>query len=259
MTLLIVTRPAAEASRWVRELQAAGWSAVGLPLIEFAPPQQAVGLDESRALWPSYDAVTFVSPQAVAGFWSVPPARSDGAGPRCWAPGPGTAKALLRVGVPPNLIDAPDADAPQFDSESLWAVVSPQVRPGFKLLIVRGATGPGAREQRGTGREWLAQQCQAAGAWVEWCVAYQRRAPQWSAEQVKAADAHARDGSIWLFSSSEALVNLRALCPHTDWSAARALVTHPRIADAAQALGFGTIISTRPALADVLQCLNRLP
>jgi hypothetical protein len=45
-----------------------------------------------------------------------------------------------------------------------------------------------------------------------------------------------------MFSSSEAIDHLDALAPGADWRAGRALASHPRIAERAQALGFGAVI-----------------
>jgi len=54
------------------------------------------------------------------------------------------------------------------------------------------------------------------------------------------------------------LLNLVAACPGNDWTRARALVTHPRIAQMAQRCGFGTVMPTKPAVSDVLQTLESL-
>jgi uroporphyrinogen-III synthase len=53
------------------------------------------------------------------------------------------------------------------------------------VLIVRGDT-PGSDEPapQGVGRDWLAQHLAAAGAVVDYVVAYQRGAPQWDQEQL---------------------------------------------------------------------------
>jgi uroporphyrinogen-III synthase len=59
-----------------------------------------------------------------------------------------------------------------------------------------------------------------------------------------------------LFSSSEAVAHLRGALPSTDWSRASALCTHHRIAQTAQAIGFGQVIDSRPALDDVLRALE---
>ena len=63
----------------------------------------------------------------------------------------------------------------------MWNV-APQVRAGTRILVVRGLSvdapsgnGPVA----GNGRDWLIAQCEAAGAQVESCVAYERSAPRW--------------------------------------------------------------------------------
>ena len=76
-----------------------------------------------------------------------------------------------------------------------------------------------------------------------------RRIAQRMADAMKA-------GSVWLFSSSEALAALRALQPLAQWGAATALATHPRIAQAARDIGFGHVIESRPSLADVLRALE---
>ena len=47
--------------------------------------------------------------------------------------------------------------------------------------------------------------------------------------------------------------------PDQDWGQARALVTHPRIAQAARAAGFGSVQECRPALADVVASIESLP
>jgi uroporphyrinogen-III synthase len=52
---------------------------------------------------------------------------------------------------------------------------------------------------------------------------------------------------------------LKQLAPEgTDWSAARALATHPRIADAARALGFGAVHDAPPTEAAVVAAIQRL-
>ena len=161
--------------------------------------------------------------------------------------------------MPRAAIDGPAPDAPQFDSEALWQQVASQIRPGDRVLIVRGrsATPQGAHEsEQGSGRDWLARQIEAAGGQVEFVVAYQRGAPQWSSAELALAQAAAQDGSIWLLSSSEAVAHLAQMLPGQPWDAARALATHPRIADAARAAGFGTVRECRPALDDVVASIE---
>ncbi|HEX5805050.1 MAG TPA: uroporphyrinogen-III synthase [Macromonas sp.] len=254
MTTLVVTRPRHEAERWRVALEAAGWPVVLLPLIEIVPAPDAEALARCRERWASYDAVMFVSAQAVAHFLPQPVTSWP---LRCWAPGPGTASTLQQAGVPVDRIDAPDPGAPQFDSEALWARVREQVAPGHRLLVVRGCS-EGRSEGQGNGRDWLAEQCRAAGGQVDWCVAYQRRCPVWGTATRAQAAALVQDHACWLFSSSQAVGHLHQLCPDQRWEHARALVTHPRIGASVRELGFGEIIDSRPALADVLSHLESL-
>jgi uroporphyrinogen-III synthase len=151
--------------------------------------------------------------------------------------------------VPAQNITAPTADAAQFDSEALWALVARRIVPGARVLIVRGAdAGAGAQ---GAGRDWFARQVAAAGGTVDLVASYQRLRPVLDAAQSARARAAAQDGSVWLFSSSEAISNLQASLPQQDWGAARAVATHARIAQAARAAGFAVVRESRPALADV--------
>jgi uroporphyrinogen-III synthase len=103
------------------------------------------------------------------------------------------------------------------------------------------------------GREWLARQFENAGASVDFVVVYERRAPSFTVEQLQRMAASQSDGSVWLFSSSEALAHLPQ---GTDWSQARAIATHSRIAHAAQAAGWGVVIESRPALDDIVASIE---
>jgi uroporphyrinogen-III synthase len=246
---VIVTRPLAEAERWAARLRERGIEALVLPLLAIAAPRDAQALQEAAARADSYAAAMFVSANAVQAFFACQPAFRAA---RAWAPGPATREALLAAGVPDARIDAPAPDAAQFDSETLWASVQGQVRAGDRLLLVRG----GDSEGRGQGRDWLVQQLVAAGVRIDTVVAYTRQAPDWSDSQRAGAAQAASDGSLWLFSSSEAAHHLALLLPGQDWSRARAIATHPRIAAAVQALGFGEVRAARPAFEDVLASIE---
>lgn len=252
---VIVTRPASEAARWVAGLGEHGIAAEALPLIDIVPEPMAGDLARVRGQLREHDVAMFVSGNAVTGFLpeGAAPAPAEVA-TRAWSPGPGTTAALRRAGWPAGRIDEPAPDAAQFDSESLWAQVHGQVRPGLRVLIVRGGDAQG----RVAGRDWLAAQLAERGARVEQVVAYRRAPPLWDqARRVQAAQA-ATDGSLWLFSSSEAIANLCAGLPAQDWSAARALATHPRIAQAARDAGFGAVHETRPALDAVVASIESM-
>ncbi len=261
---VLVTRPASEAARWIEALRATGLAPVVLPLIEIAPSLDSAALQAARQHLGGYQALMFVSAAAVVHFFmqeqataAVPPAQQAIdliAGQRCWATGPGTAAALQRAGVPTELIDAPPPDAAQFDSEALWALVRAQVEPGMRLLMVRGGDASG----QPTGRDWLTCEINAAGGLFDTVVAYRRLAPTFGDMQRRIAAAAAQPPAVWLFSSSEAVANLRRAMPTTSWRSARAIATHPRIAQAARAAGFGTVLRSRPALDALVASIESL-
>ncbi|WP_247596867.1 uroporphyrinogen-III synthase [Hydrogenophaga sp. PAMC20947] len=272
---LMVTRPDADALLWTRSLMDRGWPALALPLIAIGPPRSPEvqrALSRARAQWLTWNALMFVSGAAVKHFFSTEvsaPAPGQLVETRFWAPGPGTARSLAQAlashGVEPARMDSPSADAPQFDSEALWPVVRGQLRPGSRVLVVRGSSDPlegtaprlqDTPAQAGQGRDWLMGQCEAAGATVDACVAYERCSPTWSPAELALAAAAAEPGSLWLFSSSEALQHLQQALPNADWSSSSALVTHPRIAQAARSAGFLDVQESRPSLDDVVRALK---
>ncbi|MDO5626273.1 MAG: uroporphyrinogen-III synthase [Pseudomonadota bacterium] len=250
---MLVTRPAAEAGRWVRELAARGIDARTLPLIDIVPAPLQGELAEVRAQLGRCHAAMFVSGNAVRGFLG-----GDAALPalhalatRAWSPGPGTTAALRAAGWPAERIDEPAPDAPQFDSEALWARVHAQATPGRSVLLVRGGDAAG----RAAGRDWLAAQLRAAGVEVRQVVAYRRVPPPLGAAQAAQAAQAVDEGRVWLLSSAEAVANLRQGLPALDLSRARALATHPRIAQAARAAGFGAVHAAQPTPDAVAEAL----
>ena len=249
---VIVTRPARDAARWVEALQAAGLDAVALPLIAIEPVSDPARLRAARAEAGHHAALMFVSAAAVEHFFA--PDRSAAPVPsvRCWATGPGTVRALREAGVPADAIDAPAPDAAQFDSEALWARVQPQMQAGTRVLIVRGGDASG----QATGRDWLARRIEAAGGVVEALVAYRRLAPVLDPAARQLAMEGAQGAATWLFSSSEAIGNLCRALPGVGWQAARAVATHPRIAQAAQEAGFGTVRTSSPTVAALVASIE---
>ncbi len=260
---VIVTRPEREAQRWVIELSARGFQALALPLIQIGPLHDQTELTKARQQLAQYVGVMFVSANAVDYFFASGASLADGltasrhGRTRAWATGPGTAKALLRAGVAPERLDVPPSDAAQFDSEALWQVVGPQLRATERVLIVRGVDAlDGAELAGGSGRDWFAGKVAAAGAQVELVAAYQRQAPDFSADERALARQAASDGSVWLFSSAQAVRNLQTALPGQNWVHGCALATHARIAAAARSAGFGVVLESRPTLPDVLAALK---
>lgn len=261
--MLLVTRPREQALEWVQRLVTLGVTAQALPLLGI---EWVTGAPEPararQACWAGhYDAVMFVSPNAVSGFFRQ--AASEKLAP--WpattlaaAPGPGTAAALVAHGVPEAAIIQPPAHAAQFDSESLWPELSSMPWMGRRVLVVRGEGG----------REWLIDRWREAGAAVHPVSVYRQAAPQPTPDEahVLRQIVAQPEGAIWLFSSSQAVSHWPALLqrhqPGLDWAAfaarTRALATHPRIQAAAQVLGLNAVHLCRPDLQGVVASYNGL-
>lgn len=247
---VIVTRPAAQAAEWVARLQAQGVDAVALPLMAIEPAADAGPVDAAWAQLSGQRLVIFVSPNAAERFFAQRP--SQAAWPTAtWAgsPGPGTTHTLVGLGVPEARIIEPAPDAAQFDSESLWARLRDHDWQGAAVLIVRGEGG---------GRDWLAATLREHGAKVAHLAAYRRAPPALSAaDHATLAAAQGEPAAhLWFFSSSEAIDNLAHAAPGAQWSRARALATHPRIAERARGLGFASVVEARPALDAVVACIQ---
>jgi uroporphyrinogen-III synthase len=240
---VVVTRPGAEAAEWVDALRARGFDAVSLPLIDIERVADTAPLRDAWAQIETFRAVMFVSANAVRGFFAARPADAAFA-TRAWATGEGTRTSLQAAGVAASAIDSPAPDAAQFDSEALWQEVAGQCGAGDRVLLVRG----------GEGRDWLQQQLVQEGVHTETVAAYARVRPAWSAAQMQLAAASA--SASWIFSSSQAITNLRETMPRQAWRDARAIATHPRIAEAARAAGFGVVCESRPAIAAVVAALE---
>lgn len=247
---VLVTRPQREAQAWVQALQVQGVDAQAFPLIDIVPLTDAVELALAWQQLGRYSAVMFVSANAVRHFMAARPAGAPIPVAQAWGTGPGTEAALRAEGWPAQLIRCPGADATQFDSEALWTLVQADVQrwrqDGLEhpALIVRGADAQGQM----AGRDWLARQMADAGLQVVQCSAYARQAPHLNAAQLADARRALGHGDWWLFSSSEAAVHLRQALPDIDLSQARALATHPRIAERLQQLGWGRVAVVPAAL-----------
>jgi uroporphyrinogen-III synthase len=261
--LLLVTRPEPQASEWVQQLQQRGCRAQALPLIRIeALPNLPVDPPKPNQSNHDWLAVLFVSPSAVThcpSTWLNTWFSGKQPAPRAWTPGPGTAAALQQVAqtlrLPPFQLDAPDRQAQQFDSESLWLQVNTQIQPGDNVLILRGSDSPSDSDsnQEGSGREWLADQIRARQGQVHYQAVYQRQAPtqlpDW-VQQEKPSDL------VWLFSSSQAVQHLQRCSPHDHWQQGRALATHPRIAQAATQMGFANVQVIPPEPDAIAQALH---
>jgi uroporphyrinogen-III synthase len=278
---IILTRPAAQAQVWLQDLQAHGLDVHSFPLIEITAalqPEALKDLQQKVFEDATFNACMWVSANAVYYFFQENKPfdhinRAQVATERIansltdhffkmrhWATGPGTVQALVAHGVAAHQIDAPALTSAQWDSESLWAQVRLQVHAGTRLLILRGEDVG----TLGTGREWLADQVRTAGGGVDAVAVYQRRAPHWSDTQRAWVQRAARDGAIWVFSSSQAIAHLVQLTAlhsvdgASVWAQARCVTTHARIAQTARDCGFGVVCTSRPGVQDVALSIKSL-
>jgi len=248
-TALIVVRPRAQADEWVGALQALGVAARALPLIDIRPAPEPdrvaaafAGIASASAAAQEDEAaqpvVVFVSPNAVDGCFAALGGAAWPAHAWAAATGPGTIAALRAAGVDEAHIVGPSPEAGTFDSEALWHRVEAWAWQARPVWIVRGNGG----------RDWLASRLADAGARVAFVQAYARALPRLdeAGRALLAAACAEPAGWTWMFSSSEAIDNLHGLAPKADWRSARALATHPRIAERARALGFGQVDVVAP-------------
>jgi len=249
---LILTRPRQQAGEWLTRLAALGVQARSLPLIEIAAAADASAGRQAWQSLPDTALAMFVSPNAVEQFFALRP--PDAVWPStalAATVGPGSAKALLAAGVPPELIVQPPPASPSLDSEHLWPELSPRSWVGKRVLVLRGDGG----------REWLAEQLRAAGAHVDLVSVYRRRVPTLDKDEqaLLRAALSEPERHVWLFSSSEAITHLAGLAAglglQLDRERSRCLVTHPRIGEAARTQGLAHVVLTRPDASAVAQTL----
>ncbi|MEY4748142.1 MAG: hypothetical protein RIQ60_356 [Pseudomonadota bacterium] len=264
LPVVVVTRPEPQAGDWVARLQALGAPALALPLLRIVPASTSAGA--LAQAWrqlagpaPVYRLLMFVSPNAVAQFFAPRPLGLVWpAGVIAAATGPGTQAALMGVGVPPDQIAAPRADAPSFDAEALWRdalAALPWV--GQRVLVVRGDGG----------RDWLAETLTAAGAEVSMLCAYHQLGPAWeAAELARLAEVLAAPvDHVWLFSSSQAVRHLVDRLDQAGQGAARAamrrmvaITSHERIATTAMTLGLAEVHTCAPRPVEVVATLRQI-
>ena len=223
---VIITRPARQAAGLAQILAALGATPIIVPAIIILPPADAAALERVHASLAHYDLAIFVSANAVE--YGVPDPRRWPARLRTFAPGPGTAAALVAVGVPDPVIPTSS-----FDSEGLLALPELNAVTGKRVLIFRGDGG----------RKLLGDTLRARGADVEYVDCYRRAVPQTGGEGLSEILAAGRADALTL-TSSEGLDNLCTLLGGDALRALQRLPTfapHPRIVAHARAQGFTAI------------------
>ncbi|MEO6567039.1 MAG: uroporphyrinogen-III synthase [Casimicrobiaceae bacterium] len=223
---VIITRPARQAAGLAQILATLGATPIVVPAIIILPPTDAAALERVHASLADYDLAIFVSANAVE--YGVPDPRRWPAHLRAFAPGPGTAAALVAVGVMEPVIPASS-----FDSEGLLALPELNAVTGRRVLIFRGEGG----------RALLGDTLRARGADVVYVDCYRRAVPQTGGEGLSELLAAGRADALTL-TSSEGLDNL---CTLIGTDALRALqrlpcfAPHWRIVEHARTKGFTAI------------------
>ncbi|MFQ5935056.1 MAG: uroporphyrinogen-III synthase [Acidiferrobacterales bacterium] len=162
---VLVTRPAHQAGRLVKLIEAEGGTAVEFPTIEISPPRDRLTLQRLIDRLDSFEIAIFVSPNAVREAMALISERRSIL-PQALilaAIGRATARELERFGVAATVVPSE-----KFDSESLLASPQLQAIEDKHIIIFRGEGG----------RELLGQTLAARGAAVEYADCYRRTMPR---------------------------------------------------------------------------------
>lgn len=231
---LLVTRPQAQAEPWVKQLTALGAEVSAQPMMMIQAltdnasqrhiTNRVLAFDEyHKAIFISQNAVHY-GMQWLDRYWPQLPI-----GIEWFAIGKATSRALENNHQ--GLVLSVAAGA--MNSESLLQLPQLQQLSGQKIVIFRGQGG----------RDHLAQQLQARGAFVDYCELYQRLSP----EPGQGLDPSFRQTSqrpVVSVHSGETLTNLCSILPADDllWLQQQIiLVPGERVAALAQHAGFSQI------------------
>jgi uroporphyrinogen-III synthase len=229
---IVITRPAAQAERLARLVEALGGRAILFPVIEIVdvPDRSAVNALIDRL--ETFDIAIFVSPNAAArAIAAIRAQRSLPAGLAVVAIGGGSARELERHGV--QSVVAPIVRS---DSEAVLELPLLSDVRGKHIAIFRGLGG----------RELLRETLTERGAIVQYAECYQRVRPTADVRPLLAA---LRDGTAAAFvcTSSEGVQNLFDMLGSEGQPLLKRtplFVPHPRIAAAAGRLGIERVVVT---------------
>lgn len=249
---VVITRPLAQADVLAQRVTELGRRAIIFPLLDILPLADQAPLQRALSDLSAYALIAFVSPNAIdAAFAARPdwPAAIPLA-----VVGEGSRQALAKHGViGENYTIISPTDLDRTDSETLLLELDLDALRGKQVLIVRGETG----------RPLLRDALHAAGVKVTLLSAYRRAAPNFD---------HARRSELkrllccqndWIVTSSEALRFFKQMVAQLDMAEGvakmqqqRIFVSHIRIAETAQALGFVDITLTRSGDDGLLAALQ---
>ncbi len=165
---IVVTRPAAQATRLLEALEEAGATAIHFPVIEItAAPDQEKLLQQVKQL-NTYDMAIFISRNAaIYGSALVQQTENWPSSMQIAAIGEGTAQQLHKQGMAVDIVAKGIAS-----SESLLNTKAMQNVADKRILIFRGNGG----------KEKLASNLRKRGATVDYLECYERKRPNINAE-----------------------------------------------------------------------------
>ncbi len=247
---LVLTR-ASEPDASARASEAGGLAAQlrirGVQVREFALLHLLAASDPARAAevlrrLPSYALAVVVSPaaaRATAALLREPWPTGCALAAVGAASRDAMQQALRGRGQDPQALHWISAEQPAADSESLWRELQAwrATWHGVRVLVLRGDGG----------REWLSDILRAHGAEVQALEVYRRAPPAPDAQRLQCLRELLQPGTAWQIAADSALRNLcqllrsAGLPPRQALASQRALVHHPRLAQAARAAGFGRV------------------
>lgn len=246
--VVVITRPAGEAQRLATLIREAGGKPLLFPVIEICDAANPAPLNDAIARLDAFDLAIFISPSAVdKAMTRIRAQRALPSTLRCAAIGPGGARALARFGV--SGVITPDERAPSFDSESLLATHYLQDVRGKRIVIFRGDGG----------RELLRDTLTARGAEVQTVACYRRAVPALDPTPLMEAWSRGAVAAV-IITSSEGLRNLCAMvgaAGETFLRETAIVAPHPRIAEAARALGMQRVLLSGAGDAALTQTVAR--
>jgi uroporphyrinogen-III synthase len=240
---IVVTRPAEQARELARLIAESGGRPLLFPVIELRDVEDERPFLTLVDRLDEFDFAVFISPNAVGrAMKRILERRSLPRRLRIVAVGSGSVRALAGFGV--TGVIAPQG---RYDSEALLELAELSAPRGKRVVIFRGQGG----------RELLGDTLSARGAQVEYAECYRRCRPD--SDPTVLLDAWRRNElHAVAVTSSEGLRNLFGMVGkgRHDLSATPLFVPHPRIAEAARALGIRTVIVTGPGDAGLIAGLT---
>ena len=254
---IVVTRPREQAGPLCEGIAAAGGTPIAFPLLEIAALPDDPAFELAMAALDQAALAVFISPNAVtfglaqsgsaqsglaqAGLTPVRRQRDWPSNLPVAAVGQGTARTLREHGFAQVIV--PDDG---FDSEALLACpeLAAERLGGKTVLLFKGEGG----------RDLLASTLNDRGATVLPAPCYRRLPPQGDIASLLSLDAQGQLSAI-VVSSSEAVRYLGDLVPSSQRHLFDHVVlfcSHPRIAEAARAIGCKKICLTPPGDAGIL-------